>query len=91
MAVAIVWQGVVGDEVIAGHELKAGEVRRAAEGAAICIRHASVQNGHRDALPPGSASVRDLWAKQDLGIFPTQYTATAVPSHGVAMLKVVGQ
>jgi alpha-galactosidase len=38
----------------------------------------------------GSATVRDLWAKQDLGSMATQYTAN-VPSHGVVMLKVVGQ
>ncbi|MES1171765.1 MAG: hypothetical protein ABUL77_00885 [Bacteroidota bacterium] len=42
-------------------------------------------------LTSGSASVRDLWAKQDLGTMATKYTATAVPSHGVVMLKVVGQ
>lgn len=38
----------------------------------------------------GSATVRDLWAKQDLGTVATQYTAN-VPSHAVVMLKVVGQ
>jgi alpha-galactosidase len=38
----------------------------------------------------GSASVRDLWAKQDLGVMPTQYL-TSVPSHGVVLLRVVGQ
>jgi alpha-galactosidase len=38
----------------------------------------------------GASTVRDLWAKQDLGSMSTQYTAN-VPSHGVVMLKVVGQ
>ena len=38
----------------------------------------------------GSATVRDLWAMQDLGTVATQYTAN-VPSHAVVMLKVVGQ
>jgi len=38
----------------------------------------------------GSATVRDLWAKQDLGSMATQYS-TSVPSHAVVMLKVVGQ
>ena len=40
---------------------------------------------------PGAASVRDLWAKQDLGSFSNQYTAAQVPPHGVAMLRIVGQ
>lgn len=37
----------------------------------------------------GSASVRDLWAHADEGSFSGSYT-TAVASHGVAMLKIVG-
>jgi alpha-galactosidase len=41
-------------------------------------------------LTSGIATVRDLWAKQDLGLMIDQYTA-AVPSHGVVMLEVVGQ
>jgi alpha-galactosidase len=41
-------------------------------------------------LTSTGATVRDLWTHQDLGVVPTQYTTT-VPSHGVAMLKVVGQ
>lgn len=36
-----------------------------------------------------SATVRDLWAHADLGRISGQYTAN-VPSHGVVMLKVVG-
>jgi alpha-galactosidase len=38
----------------------------------------------------GSASVRDLWAKQDLGVMPAEYV-TSVPSHAVVLLRVVGQ
>jgi alpha-galactosidase len=38
----------------------------------------------------GAATVRDLWAHKDLGSMATQYTAN-VPSHGVVMLKVVGE
>jgi len=38
----------------------------------------------------GAATVRDLWAKQDLGSMATQYTAN-VASHAVVMLKIVGQ
>ena len=41
-------------------------------------------------LTAGSARVRDLWARQDLGSFAGQFTATQVPSHGVTMLKIEG-
>ena len=40
-------------------------------------------------LPAGSATVRDLWSQTDLGTIADAYTATAIPSHGVVMLKVV--
>jgi alpha-galactosidase len=40
-------------------------------------------------LPAGSASVRDLWSHTDLGTIADGYTVTAIPSHGVVMLKVV--
>ena len=39
-------------------------------------------------LPAGAATVRDLWSHTDLGNFTGSYTATAIPAHGVAMLKV---
>lgn len=39
-------------------------------------------------LPAGSAMVRDLWAHTDVGNFSQSYTATNVPPHGVAMLRV---
>jgi alpha-galactosidase len=35
----------------------------------------------------GDALVRDLWTKQDIGIFTECYTAT-VASHGVVMLRI---
>jgi alpha-galactosidase len=41
-------------------------------------------------LGPGSATVRDLVAQKDLGTFSGQYTAKALPSHGTATLKMVG-
>ena len=41
-------------------------------------------------LASGSATVRDLWAKQDLGTFANSYTANNIPAHGVVMLKVTG-
>jgi len=40
-------------------------------------------------LPAGPATVRDLWAAQDLGPFTDQYTASNVASHSVVMLKIV--
>jgi alpha-galactosidase len=40
-------------------------------------------------IPTGAATVRDLWAGQDLGSFTGSYTANSVPSHSVVMLKVV--
>jgi alpha-galactosidase len=40
-------------------------------------------------IPTGAATVRDLWNHSDLGSFTGSYTAASVPSHGVAMLKIV--
>jgi alpha-galactosidase len=40
-------------------------------------------------LPAGNAAVRDLWSHTDLGTIANAYTATAIPSHGVVMLKIV--
>jgi hypothetical protein len=40
-------------------------------------------------LMTGNATVRDLWAKVDRGTFSNSYTVN-VPSHGTAMLKIVG-
>lgn len=37
----------------------------------------------------GSATVRDLWAKADRGVYSGSYSAS-VPSHGVVMLKITG-
>jgi alpha-galactosidase len=39
----------------------------------------------------GSATVRDLWAKKELGQFASGYTAAAVPPHGVRLFKVTPQ
>jgi hypothetical protein len=39
----------------------------------------------------GSATVRDLWAKKDLGQFASGYTAASVPPHGVRLFKVTPQ
>ena len=40
-------------------------------------------------LPPGAATVRDLWKHEDLGTFNDSYTASNVASHSVVMLKIV--
>ena len=42
-------------------------------------------------IPAGAATVRDLWAKQDLGEFTDSYTGNNIASHSVMMLKIVGQ
>ncbi len=39
----------------------------------------------------GSATVRDLWAKRNLGQFASGYTAATVPPHGVRLFKVMPQ
>jgi alpha-galactosidase len=39
----------------------------------------------------GAATVRDLWARKDLGQFASGFTATDVPIHGVRLLKVTPQ
>jgi len=36
----------------------------------------------------GDVSVYDIWARKDLGSFRTSYTATAVPLHGTAFLRL---
>jgi alpha-galactosidase len=41
-------------------------------------------------LAGGTATVRDLVAKMDLGAFADGYTVAAIPSHGTATLKVTG-
>ncbi len=43
----------------------------------------------RDIGVGESASVRDLWARKDLGTFKGSFTAT-VPKHGVVLIKVKG-
>lgn len=41
-------------------------------------------------LDPASVTVRDVWAKKDLGSFKDLYSVQ-VPSHGLALLKIVGK
>jgi alpha-galactosidase len=41
------------------------------------------------SLQPGNATVRDLWARTDLGTFVNAYSAV-VPTHGAELLKIIG-
>jgi predicted oxidoreductase len=61
-----------------------GLFNRTAAAADIAVTWSSL------GLTTPSAAVRDLWAHQDLGSMPTQYSVS-VPSHAVVLLKVVGQ
>ena len=45
-------------------------------------------NWSQISLPAGNATVRDLWARTDLGSFNNSYTVS-VPAHGTVMLKIV--
>jgi alpha-galactosidase len=55
---------------------------RTAAAAAIAVSWAAL------GLPPGNATVRDLWTHTALGTFSGSYTATGIPSHGVAVLRI---
>ncbi len=39
----------------------------------------------------GSVAVYDIWAQKSLGVFTTSYTASQVPFHGTAFLKLTPQ
>jgi hypothetical protein len=41
-------------------------------------------------VPSSPATVRDVWARKDLGSFATSYTVPHVPAGGVVMLTVSG-
>jgi alpha-galactosidase len=53
-------------------------------GAAASITVSFTQIG----LPNAPATVRDLWQHADLGNYDGSYTANAVPSHGVVMVRI---
>ena len=55
-------------------------------GAAATITASFAQIG----LTAGSASVRDVWARANLGTATGSFS-TSVPSHGIALLRIVGQ
>jgi alpha-galactosidase len=51
---------------------------------------ANITANFSDIGVSGTATVRDLWAHQDLGEFQNSFSAD-VPSHGVVVLKIVQQ
>lgn len=53
------------------------------------ITSSMTMNWSNLGLQAGPATVRDLWAHSDLGMFTNSFTTT-VPADGVVMLKVVG-
>jgi hypothetical protein len=46
-------------------------------------------NWSQIGLPAGSATVRDLWSRTDLGTFSNSFTVSNIPAHGSRMLKIV--
>jgi alpha-galactosidase len=58
-------------------------LNRSASSAAITVSFSQIGLGN------GAARVRDLWLHADMGTFDGSYTASAIPSHGVAMLRIV--
>ena len=67
----------------AGNVRAVGLLNRNATAASITVSFTQL------GLSGASATVRDLWHHRDLGTFSGSYTATNVPSHGVAMLRIV--
>jgi alpha-galactosidase len=55
---------------------------RGSSSASIAVKWSDI------GLPSGSATVRDLWAKKDLGSFTDSYTGSNIASHSVMMLKI---
>jgi alpha-galactosidase len=70
---------------LSGNDVRAvALLNRNASAASVTVSFAQI------GLSSGQASVRDLWQHADLGTFNGSYTAASVPSHGVAMLRIVG-
>lgn len=61
-----------------------GLLNRSAAAATMTVDFAQI------GLASGSATVRDVWARSNLGTFNNSFT-TSVPSHGIALLRIVGQ
>ena len=55
------------------------------------VTEANMTANFADLGLDGSATVRDLWARKDLGQFNGSYTAAVVPPHGVRLFKVTPQ
>lgn len=55
------------------------------------VEPATVKVNWEDLGIYGPVSVRDLWAHEDRGIFPKEFSVWLLPPHGVAMLRVTPQ
>ena len=60
-----------------------GLLNRGAAAATMTVSFAQI------GLAPGAATVRDVWARSNRGTFSNSFT-TSVPSHGIALLRIVG-
>jgi alpha-galactosidase len=73
----------VWSKVMSGTNVRAVALfNRSGSAASITVKWSDI------GLPAGSAAVRDLYAQKDVGPATDSYTATSVPSHGIAMLKI---
>jgi alpha-galactosidase len=72
----------VWSKILSGNNVQAvALLNRSDQTADISVRWADL------GLPDGPATVRDLWLRSDMGVFPSGYTAS-VPSHGVVLIRV---
>jgi alpha-galactosidase len=73
----------VWSKALAGGNVRAvALLNRSSAAASITVSFAQI------GLSTGQASVRDLWRHADLGTFAGSYTAAAVPTHGVVVLRI---
>jgi alpha-galactosidase len=61
-----------------------GLLNRSAAAATMSVTFAQI------GLASGAATVRDVWARANLGTFNNSFSTT-VPSHGIALLRIVGR
>jgi alpha-galactosidase len=61
-----------------------GLLNRSSAAATMTVTFAQI------GLVSGSATVRDVWARANLGTFNNSFS-TSVPAHGIALLRIVGR
>ncbi|MDP9035374.1 MAG: glycoside hydrolase family 27 protein [Myxococcota bacterium] len=72
-------------KTLAGHNIRAVAIlNRSTAVASVTVPWTAI------GLAAGSATVRDLWARTDLGTFAQSHTVSAIPSHGVVVLRIAG-